>query len=112
MPINRGYSFSKIGRTINGVRLRFTIEVVPPHCTVLQRARTRGWLSGSDWEGEDNEEEWKFGEFWEAWVVGKDPPEDAFSVQGDWLAEPGWVLETCTQTSADVACGMRREGDW
>jgi hypothetical protein len=75
MPINKDYLFSKIGTTINGIRLNFSVDVKPPHCIVLQHVRTRCWLAGSDWEGEDNEEEWKFGEFWEAWVVGKETKE-------------------------------------
>jgi hypothetical protein len=119
MPINEDYTFSKIGTKINGVRLRFTVgsfcidsreyDVVPPHCIVLQHVRTRGWLCGSDWEGENSEDEWKFGEFWEAWVVGKDPIEDTFSVQGDWLADPGWVLEICTNAWL-VVCEGEEDG--
>jgi hypothetical protein len=109
MPIHQDYSFSKIGRTINGIRLRFTVEVVPPACIVLQHVRMRGWWAGRGWEGEDTEDEWKFVEFWEAWVVGRDPLEDTFSVKGDWLADPGWVLEICTNAWL-VECEGRETG--
>ena len=59
--------------------------------------RHRGWLEGTDWVGTERAEEWEFGEFWEAWVVGRDALEDTFSAQGDWLVDPGWVLEIITQ---------------
>jgi hypothetical protein len=72
--IHDDYTLTTIGATANGVRLRFQVDLVPPEAIVTQHVRTRGWWEGSEWEGEEDVDEWKFGEHFEAWVVGKEGP--------------------------------------